>query len=149
MAVIYYSSPFGILEVTGNGSQLLSVKGVFERREDEPDQITEIAVKQLQEYFVGSRREFSVPFMISGTAFQKKVYEAILKIPYGETVSYKQLGEMIGLKKGYQAIGNALHKNPLLIIVPCHRVIKTDGSYGGYVLGEEIKKYLLSMESTK
>lgn len=101
---------------------------------------------ELSEYFQGRRTEFSVPLNPSGTQFQKQVWKALREIPYGETRSYKEIAEVIGNPKACRAVGMANHKNPLPILVPCHRVIGSDGSLTGYAGGLEIKKKLLCLE---
>lgn len=101
---------------------------------------------QLKEYFNKKREIFTIPLDIKGTAFQKQVWDALCKIPYGKTCSYKDIALMIQNPKAVRAIGNANHKNPIAIIIPCHRVIAYDKSIGGYAFGIDIKKYLLDLE---
>lgn len=101
---------------------------------------------QLKEYFNKKREVFTIPLDIKGTAFQKQVWDALCKIPYGKTCSYKDIALMIQNPKAVRAIGNANHKNPIAIIIPCHRVIAYDKSIGGYAFGIDIKKYLLDLE---
>lgn len=103
-------------------------------------------VRQLEEYFQGKRTEFQIPLDVEGTAFQKRVWEELKKIPYGQTISYRTLSERIGNPKAARAVGSANGKNPLSIIVPCHRVIAADGSLGGYAGGLPGKKALLDLE---
>ena len=107
------------------------------------------AARQLEEYFAGKRREFDLPLIFEGTAFQKLVWEALLTIPYGETRSYGDIARQIGNPKGSRAVGMANNRNPISIICPCHRVIGADGSLVGYGSGLENKKYLLGLESKK
>ena len=105
------------------------------------------AKKQLDEYFAGRRKEFSLPLEFTqGTEFQKRIWNLLLKIPYGETRSYKELAAMAGNPKASRAVGGANNKNPISIIIPCHRVIGADGSLVGYGGGLEIKKKLLELE---
>lgn len=101
---------------------------------------------QLTEYFQGKRKTFQLPVKAAGTEFQKKVWDALLEIPYGETRSYGQIANVIGNPKGARAVGSANHHNPLMIVVPCHRVIGSGGSLVGYAGGLWIKKYLLDLE---
>ena len=101
---------------------------------------------QLTEYFAGERRAFDLPVRPEGTDFQKNVWEHLRDIPYGETRTYGELAAMAGNKKASRAVGMANHCNPILILVPCHRVIGADGSLTGYAAGLEAKKYLLQME---
>lgn len=101
---------------------------------------------QLEEYFCGNRKTFSIPLAPKGTDFQMKVYKALCDILYGETISYKQLAEKIGNPKACRAVGNANNKNPIVIIIPCHRVIGSNGDLVGYASGVEIKQKLLEIE---
>lgn len=106
------------------------------------------ANRQINEYLRGERKTFDLPFRMQGTAFQKQVWEALLRIPYGETRSYKQIAEAIGNPKAVRAVGMANNRNPLLIVVPCHRVIGADGKLVGYGAGIEKKKFLLRLEKS-
>lgn len=101
---------------------------------------------QLEEYFGGKRKEFSLPIRPEGTPFQKKVWNALKRIPYGETRSYKWVAGEIGTPEASRAVGNAVGANPLPIIIPCHRVIRKNGELGGYGYGTAIKKKLLEIE---
>ena len=102
--------------------------------------------RQLNEYFAGVRREFDLPLAAKGTAFQQAVWAQLLKIPYGEVRTYGQLAAALGNPKASRAVGSACHRNPLCIVVPCHRVIGADGSLTGYAEGLDIKEYLLELE---
>jgi methylated-DNA-[protein]-cysteine S-methyltransferase len=101
---------------------------------------------QLAEYFDGKRKNFTIPLAPQGTAFQIKVWEALQKIPYGETRSYGEIAAMIGNPKASRAVGMANHRNPIVIIIPCHRVIGHDGSLTGFGGGLELKRRLLELE---
>ncbi|MBA4493421.1 methylated-DNA--[protein]-cysteine S-methyltransferase [Paenactinomyces guangxiensis] len=103
-------------------------------------------VQQLDEYFHQSRREFDLPLDLYGTRFQKLVWKQLLEIPYGEVRSYKEVARAIGAPKAVRAVGGANNKNPVSIIVPCHRVIGSNGSLVGYGGGLHIKEYLLTLE---
>lgn len=141
---------FGKLILEEDGSGICGVN--FNRDGEPPDiEMSETALlkeakKQLEEYFQGTRRVFDLPLSLSGTPFQIKDWEALLEIPYGETRSYKDIAERIGSPKGFRAVGMANHNNPISIIVPCHRVIGSDGSMVGYGGGLDIKAYLLNFE---
>jgi len=111
-----------------------------------PNALTARVFRQLDEYFSGTRRTFDFPCRLHGTPFQQRVWAALRDIPYGETRSYKQLAEAIGQPNACRAVGMANHANPILIAVPCHRVICADGSLGGYAGGTEMKKALLRLE---
>ena len=103
-------------------------------------------IKQLGEYFDGTRREFSLPLHVTGTDYQLKAWDELQKIPYGETISYGEQATRLGNPKGSRAVAQANHNNPISIVVPCHRVINADGTLGGYASGPEIKRQLLSLE---
>lgn len=106
-----------------------------------------IAVKtQLEEYFCGKRREFDIPIRLNGTEFQKAVWNALLTVPYGKTASYKDIAAMIGKPKAARAVGGANNKNPIIIIVPCHRILGANGGLTGYACGTDIKQTLLNIE---
>lgn len=110
---------------------------------------TEIIKKtafQLEEYLSGERKEFTIPLKPNGTEFQKKVWKELCNISYGETASYGEIAEKIGSPKASRAVGMANNKNPIVIIIPCHRVIGADGSLTGYAGGIEVKKQLLDIE---
>lgn len=104
------------------------------------------AVEQIEKYFAGKTRKFTVPLDLQGTPFQKKVWKELLKIPYGKTASYKDIAKRISNPKAMRAVGSANGKNPVCVIVPCHRVIAADGSIGGYSGGLDKKKILLGLE---
>ena len=105
-----------------------------------------LVIKQLEEYFNGSRTVFSLPLDIRGTEFQKSVWDALKKVPYGETRSYGEIARSIGKPKAARAVGNANRKNPIPIVIPCHRIIGSDGSMTGFGGGIPLKKKLLELE---
>jgi methylated-DNA-[protein]-cysteine S-methyltransferase len=102
--------------------------------------------KEFREYFKRKRKRFTLSLLISGTKFQTKVWDALLNIPYGQIRSYGWIAERVGTPRGGRAVGNAVGANPIPIIVPCHRVIRGDGTLGGYYYGPEIKRQLLKIE---
>jgi O-6-methylguanine DNA methyltransferase len=104
---------------------------------------------QLNEYFAGQRREFSIPLDLRGTDFQLKCWRALLDIPYGETRSYRDLARAIGHPNAFRAVGMSNNRNPVAIVVPCHRVIAADGSLCGYGGGLDIKRKLLDLECAR
>lgn len=106
------------------------------------------ASNELSEYFQGKRKAFSLPLNPSGTSFQKRCWEALLTIPYGKTCTYKDIAIAIGNEKACRAVGMANHRNPISIVIPCHRVIGADGSLTGYGGGLPIKEYLLKLEGS-
>ncbi|WP_261130259.1 methylated-DNA--[protein]-cysteine S-methyltransferase [Bacillus sp. Marseille-Q3570] len=103
-------------------------------------------MKQIEEYFLHQRRDFDFPIELFGTPFQRKVWEGLRKIPYGETYSYKDVATMIGSPKSVRAVGSANNKNPLPIVIPCHRVIGSNGALVGYGGGLDKKEVLLDLE---
>jgi methylated-DNA-[protein]-cysteine S-methyltransferase len=104
---------------------------------------------QLEEYLQGKRSAFSIPLDMQGTPFQMEVWKQLIKIPYGETLSYSELARQIKRDQAVRAVGTANGKNPLCIIIPCHRVIAANGTLGGYSGGLELKKKLLTLEQNK
>ena len=106
------------------------------------------AAQELLEYAAGKRKEFTVPLDVDGTAFQKKVWQALRAIPYGETRSYGEIARQVGNPKAARAVGMANHENPVAIVVPCHRVIASDGSLGGYAGGLQKKSRMLQLEKS-
>ena len=108
---------------------------------------TEKYVRELKEYFAGELRKFTFPLDLRGTPFQVKCWRALLDIPYGETRSYADIARAVGCPKGYRAVGLANNRNPIAIVVPCHRVIASDGTLCGYGGGLDVKRTLLELES--
>ncbi len=113
------------------------------------DRILQAAAIQIKEYLLGERKKFNLKFDISGTVFQQKVWKELSKIPFGQTVSYKEVAKRIQNPRAVRAVGTANGRNPICIIVPCHRVIAADGTLGGYSGGIEFKKKLLAIEEIK
>lgn len=154
MYYCYLDTPIGELLLAGEDEALAMIgfpKGSM-RREPEPDWIFNEkplanARKQLQEYFAGERREFDLPLKLSGTEFQVSVLEALLAIPYGETTSYGEIARRIGRPKAVRAVGAANGRNPLPIVVPCHRVIGSTGDLTGFGGGLDTKEALLRLEA--
>ncbi len=140
--------PIKISEVDGFITELLFVKDTHENPGEQKTPLLEKAEKQIKEYLDGTRRRFDLPLEAKGTEFQKDVWEALSKIPYGETRSYKQVAEMIGRPDASRAVGMANGKNPVLILTPCHRVVGSDGRLTGYAAGLEVKEQLLELEGT-
>jgi methylated-DNA-[protein]-cysteine S-methyltransferase len=106
------------------------------------------AAAQLREYFSGRRKEFELPLMPQGTTFQQSVWKALTTIPYGETLSYQEVAALVGNPKASRAVGMANHRNPIAIIIPCHRVNGADGKLRGYAGGLPAKQYLLDLEKS-
>lgn len=117
-------------------------------KDDKPTPLLDSACRQLREYLTGRRKNFTLPLQPHGTSFQLKVWQELQKIPYGETHSYKQIAENIAAGSP-RAVGGACGKNPILIFIPCHRVIRSDGAPGGFGAGKKVKKQLLELEGYK
>ena len=149
----YMESPVGRLLLAGSRAGLKWI-GFSEGRaaiKPEPDwlpsdQYLTEAIRQLDAYFRGELRSFDLPLALEGTTFQKTVWQELLKIPYGAAVSYREIARRIGKPKAVRAVGAANGRNPLPIVVPCHRVIGSDGSMTGYGGGLQIKEFLLELE---
>ena len=114
---------------------------------EESSEVIEDAIHQLHEYFTKRRKHFDIPLLMVGSDFQNRVWEALMNIPYGKTVSYLQLSQTIGNPKAVRAVANANGANALSLFIPCHRIIGKDGSLTGYAGGLEIKKKLLELET--
>lgn len=151
-------SPIGKITLIASESHLCSVefgdikRNIFSdpiKTSIQEHQVLAQAKSQLDEYFAGKRREFALPLDPQGTPFQKKVWKALRTIPFGKTWSYGDLAKKIGSPKAFRAVGGANNKNPLGIIVPCHRVIGADGSLTGYAGGLDTKKRLIDLEARK
>ncbi|MBS5322140.1 MAG: methylated-DNA--[protein]-cysteine S-methyltransferase [Lachnospiraceae bacterium] len=144
-----YKSPVGELLIVCTETALLSL-GARKEQESAEDKennpVIQQTIKELEEYFAGSRKVFTVPLDLRGTEFQKKVWEALREIPYGETRSYKEIAEKIGNPKASRAVGMANHRNPIGIVVPCHRVVGANGKLTGYAGGIPMKQALLELE---
>lgn len=150
--LIYFDTgtPFGEIGIAARGN---AVTRVFLKPLDsmagfdpEVTPLLEEARRQLLEYFSGSRRNFDLPLETEGTDFQKRVWHALLEVPYGRTSSYKELALAIGRPTASRAVGMANNRNPLAILVPCHRIVGTDGSLTGYAGGLDKKSFLLKLE---
>ncbi|AMO20571.1 methylated-DNA--[protein]-cysteine S-methyltransferase [Flavobacterium columnare] len=149
MKIAFIHSPLGIVKIEGNEEGIAGISIATEGKLSDPipKELLD-AVNQLQEYFNGNRKEFSFSLNPEGTDFQKKVWNELLQIPFGKTISYLDLAKKLGDTKVIRAAASANGKNPLWIVVPCHRVIGTDGSLIGYAGGLWRKKWLLNHESS-
>ncbi len=145
----YLKTPIGQLIITADENSVNSIFFVFDNTEMKPEksnEVLEICKQQLNEYFAGERKEFDVSINQDGTEFQKRVWSELMKIPHGKTVSYNYIAERVGGKNMMRAVGSANGKNQIGIIVPCHRVIGSDGSLTGYAGGMWRKEWLLKNE---
>lgn len=135
----------GITEKDGFISELNFFEEGVSDRGSSP--LLDEAFRQVDEYLAGKRRDFDLPLKPEGTEFQKRVWNALLRIEYGKTASYKDVAEMAGSPKGFRAVGGANRVNPIPLIIPCHRCIAADGSIGGFSSGLDMKRTLLAIES--
>lgn len=149
MEEAFIKTPLGIAKIIGdeNGISSVSILNSDETTTDViPEQLQD-CVYQLQEYFEGKRQDFSLKLNPEGTEFQKRVWDVLLEIPYGKTTSYLEQSRKLGDEKAIRAVASANGKNPLWVIVPCHRVIGSNGSLTGYASGLWRKKWLLDHEN--
>lgn len=146
MYIKYYKSAVGVLEIMANETAITRITYVEEIKEDHLNDVIQECSRQLDEYFGGTRTTFHIPIMPCGTSFQLRVWEALQSIPYGTTCSYKDIAIQIGNEKACRAVGMANNKNPIPIIIPCHRVIGKSGKLVGYAGGLDTKAYLLRHE---
>lgn len=163
MTYAYYPCPLGLVKIGCENGKIVCVHcmdtketevfngqkagAVGEQYINKPTELSDMAYEQLMEYFGGKRQLFELPLELRGTKFQTAVWRELLKIPYGETRSYKDMAEAVGNPKACRAVGMANHNNPIWIIVPCHRVVGADGSMVGYAGGVDIKRELLKLEA--
>lgn len=142
-----YNTKIGKLKIEYDSDAITGITSAKNEKEQGiRSELSDKTALQLEEYFDGKRKEFDISIKLIGTEFQKKVWNELLKIPYGETVSYKDIAINTGSPKACRAVGMANHNNPVLIIVPCHRVINENKKLGGYALGLDLKRRLLELE---
>lgn len=142
-----YETQVGLIQIEYNDASIIGVK-IVDANDDigEKTKLTDDVYQQFLEYFDGKRMEFDFPYELKGTEFQRKVWNALITISYGETRSYKEIAALIGNEQASRAVGMANNKNPILFAVPCHRVVGSDGRLVGYAAGLELKQQLLNME---
>lgn len=147
--VAWYRSPLGVTRITAVDGFITSVSARDEEHEVIPvdDPLLSEAIKQLDEYFAGTRRDFTFPIKQPGSDFQQQVWQQLLTIPYAKTISYGQQSRILNNPLGIRAIASANGKNALWVVVPCHRVIGSDGSLTGYASGVWRKRWLLEHEA--
>lgn len=144
---MYLETPVGLLEIQSTEVGLRSVNFVDARYFDEEENAHNVlTIKQLREYFDGTRTVFDLPFDMEGTPFQQRVWLELLKVPFGKTRSYMDISRALGDLKAIRAVGTANGANKIAIIIPCHRIIGSDGSLTGYAGGLHRKKWLLDFE---
>ena len=148
MEYAFFETPLGIAKIVGDQDGISEISIGYEESVSSkiPESLLQ-AMMQLQEYFAGTRKTFDFKLNPSGTEFQQKVWQELLNIPYGKTTSYLELSKKLGDVKAIRAVASANGKNPLWIVVPCHRVIGSDGSLTGYAGGLWRKQWLLEHES--
>lgn len=159
MGTLKYASPIGNIFISAAGgciTELYFEGGITtpstmqEKNASGPDaDVLEQLKQELDAYFSGKLKDFTVPLSPAGTAFRTKVWEALQTIPYGETISYKELAHRIDNPKAIRAVGGANHHNPISIVIPCHRVIGSSGKLVGYGGGLGVKEFLLELEGRK
>ncbi|MDO4165945.1 MAG: methylated-DNA--[protein]-cysteine S-methyltransferase [Eubacteriales bacterium] len=151
-----YKSPIGMLKICENEGRITNLylqqgdpSMVSMQNNVQHSDLLYEAYKQLEEYFRGNRKQFDLPLHYAGTPFQRQVWSELQNIPYGETRCYEDIAIGIGNEKAVRAVGQANNRNPIMIIVPCHRVIRKNGEIGGFGCGIEVKEYLLNLEKGK
>jgi methylated-DNA-[protein]-cysteine S-methyltransferase len=149
----YYSQAVGWMELRVGDKGVRSISFISKlsvQQSSENDLLMARVIKQLDDYFAGTSKRFSIPLdPCGGTPFQRKVWEQLQQIPYGQTRSYRDVAEAVGNPAGARAVGHANKRNCIAIVIPCHRVISSDGGIGGYDSGLHIKKALLELEGVK
>ena len=147
---LHYKCPIGVLEIKLDNGTVIGLKVA-----ENSDKISKVTgylaevVKQLDEYFVGKRIKFELNIYPKGTEFQKKVWAELLKIPYGETKSYQEIAKTIGNPNAQRAVGSTCNKNPILLIIPCHRVVSKSGKLTGFAYGIDRKEQLIKLEANQ
>ncbi|OPJ54728.1 methylated-DNA--[protein]-cysteine S-methyltransferase [Clostridium chromiireducens] len=150
-SIFYYNTEIGKIGIEENGAAITKIFFINEDLQEDISEKSETelikeAIRQLNEYFQGKRNVFDLPLEPKGTEFQKRVWNALKEIPFGETKSYGDIAKIIGNEKAARAVGMANNKNPIPIIIPCHRVIGSNGKLIGYAGGLDIKEKLLKIE---
>ena len=142
-----FDSPLGTMEITATEEAILGIHFVDVVAAQRTNRLTDLAKKQMLEYYAGDRKHFDLPLQAAGTEFQKNVWQALTTIDYAKTCSYGYIANLIRNPKAVRAVGAANGKNPMTIVVPCHRIIGADGSLTGYGSGVERKAWLLQHEA--
>ncbi|MBN1783337.1 MAG: methylated-DNA--[protein]-cysteine S-methyltransferase [Alphaproteobacteria bacterium] len=149
------SSPIGTLLLNGDEKGLRGLSIICKNRKihipqkwTKNDSFFEKERQELEDYFKGKQTKLNSNLQIEGTSFQKSVWHALQKIPYGKTASYKEIAEKINNPRAVRAVGMACNKNPIALLIPCHRIVGSNGKLGGFAGGLEIKKFLLNLEQS-
>lgn len=151
---VYYPSPIGLLEIIGTANSIKAINFVEGEEEEQPVDRTDLpaavaaCLAQLDEYFKGERRDFSLNLTPEGTAFQQAVWQQLMAVPYGQTASYLDIARRVGNEKAVRAVGAANGQNPIVIVVPCHRIVGSNGQLTGYGGGLWRKDWLLKHEKS-
>jgi len=149
MFYYFYKTPIGRLQIFSDSEYITRISFFEKKMQGAIEKETPLIKRmysELEEYFAGKRKSFDVPVKPEGTSFQQSTWDALLKIPHGETRSYKQIAEMIGKPAACRAVGMANNRNPIPIVIPCHRVVGANGDLTGYAGGLEVKRKLLGLE---
>lgn len=142
-----YPFPFGFLQIGYEDNKVIFLDKLDTAvNYGTKNKLTDTVYKEITEYLEGNRKDFSFPYFLKGTEFQKKVWNELCRIPYGETRSYKDIAVAIGNPKAVRAVGMANNRNPMMLAVPCHRVVGSNGKMVGYAGGISMKEYLLALE---
>ena len=141
-----YSSPFGPIQIGHRDGMILSIRCGRSSAPHQPSDASEQANIQLQEYWSGKRKTFDLPIQLEGTPFQISVWKCLQTVPYGEVRTYRQIATAIGSEKACRAVGQAVNRNPIWIVVPCHRIVGSNRALTGYAGGLSMKSALLDLE---
>ncbi len=143
----HFETPLGLMEITANDQSVLSIYFVDQTKMVSSNALTDLAKTQMHQYYAGELENFDMPMEAVGTDFQKSVWLALTTVGFGETCSYADIANKINNPKAVRAVGSANGKNPMTIVVPCHRIIGSNGSLTGYASGVERKAWLLNHEA--
>ena len=141
-----HGMPFGVVHVVSDGTHITELYTGAAEETTETCPVLEECIRQLNEYAAGQRRAFTLPLAPAGTDFQQLVWQALCAIPYGETRTYGQIAAQIGRPKAARAVGGGCNRNPILLLIPCHRVVGSSGSLTGFAAGLDVKEKLLELE---
>jgi len=143
----HFKTPLGLMEITANDQAVLSIYFVDQIKSVNANSLTDLAKAQMQKYYAAELEKFDMPMEPVGTEFQKSVWQALTTVDYGKTCSYADIANKINNPKAVRAVGSANGKNPMTIVVPCHRIIGSNGSLTGYASGVDRKAWLLNHET--
>ena len=146
--VAYYQAPMGVLKIEADDSAIKTIHHAtsMEHLTDMPPEVIRTLIDELDAYFAGKNPRWTVPIAPEGTEFQQLVWAELQKIPYGETTTYGDIARTINKPTSFRAVGQANNRNPISVVIPCHRVIATDGAMQGYAGGLDRKEFLLALE---